>query len=71
LSRQKSEQSVQSKCLLPGVLDDGVPEVGAAGLDDLEANVLYCAVFKADVAKRHVMEGAVLEEAVYPPDVFD
>lgn len=65
------EQNVQSKFFLPGVLDDGVPEVSATGLDDLEANVLNRAVVEVDVAERHVMEGAVLEETVYPADVFD
>jgi hypothetical protein len=62
---------VRSKYPLPSVLNDAVPEVGATGLDDLEANVYYCAVLKGDVVKSHVLEGAVLEETVYPARVFD
>jgi hypothetical protein len=62
---------MEQKFLLPGVLDDGVPEVSAAGLDDLEANVLYSTIVEADMVECQVVEGAVLEEAVYPVHIFN
>jgi hypothetical protein len=61
----------ERKFLVPGVLDDGIPEVSSAGLDDLETDVLYGAVVETDVVECQVVEGAVLEKAVYPAHVLN
>jgi len=39
------------KCIKPGVFDDGISEVCAAGLNDLKANIIYGAVVEADMAE--------------------